>query len=200
MTKLPSRIVRRLDDGRVVYRRHLRAKAVVLSEADHQAVETLGQRKSLSAAAIALLMLISFLLYRQGALPAPLAALCAAVFFSLSFLAEAVWGRRQNAILDTAPLFEGEGLEPMPSMLDLIRTAPTDLLRTIDNRGLRSGIILFGATLFASLFVLWKQIEGSNPTVPDTHPVVLVLMAAVSAMALRAVLKERRRRKAEKSR
>ncbi|MDR6755167.1 hypothetical protein J2Y48_000440 [Mycoplana sp. BE70] len=200
MTKLPSRLVRRLDDGRVVYRRLPRAKAVILSEADYQAVETLGQRKSLSAVAIAFSMLISFLLYRQGVLPAPFAAISAAAVFSLSFLAEAVWGRRQNAILDAAPLFEGEGLEPVPSRLDLILSAPTLLLRTMDNKGLRSGIILFGGILFASLFVLWKQIEGSDPTVPDTHPVALVLAAIASAIALRAHLKERQRRKAEQSR
>lgn len=200
MTKLPSRLVRRLADGRVVYRRLPRAKAVILSEADYQAVETLGQRKSLSAVAIAFSMLISFLLYRQGVLPAPFAAISAAAVFSLSFLAEAVWGRRQNAILDAAPLFEGEGLEPVPSRLDLILSAPTLLLGAMDNKGLRSGIILFGGILFASLFVLWKQIEGSDPTVPDTHPVALVLAAIASAIALRAHLKERQRRKAEQSR
>lgn len=43
MTQIPSRILRRLDDGRVVYRHCLQAKAVVLTRADCERVEGMAR-------------------------------------------------------------------------------------------------------------------------------------------------------------
>lgn len=197
-SRLVRRLVRRLDDGRVVYRLNQRAAAVVLSEAEYEVVERLSARNTLVGTVfglgIGLSMLLGLHLYNSGVATAGLIAVS---WVALAFLATFVEKRlasRVSAILEAAPISALDQLSTVQSRLEATGLVATQALRAAP-RPVIWGIVLYlGGIVGASLLALWKQIEGKDTSVPDTHPAILVVAAIVSGVCLRAVLRVRGRR------
>ena len=198
MTRTHQRLVRQFDEAHVVYRLHLRAKAVVLNQVEYELVEKLFLRRLLigvmSALAIILGLLLSFHLYRRDVFPLAVFICLVAVLMWLATVLDEKLMVRISAILDAAPISAEDNNERVPSRLEAYRLALTSELHNASSNAIWHMIIHSALILFACLFVLAKQMQGTDPTVPDTHPVILAMGASISGLFLHIVLRERRRR------
>ncbi|MCQ4631254.1 hypothetical protein GB927_014465 [Shinella sp. CPCC 100929] len=196
MTKFPGRLVRRLDDGRVVYRLHLRAKAVVLSEVEFQAVERLVLRRWLigviSGIGILLSVLLSLHLYRHGIVSSVVLVIFVAVLVVLATIAEKRLLTRANAMLDAAPVSAADRLEAVPSQIKALRIILRNSIVRAPRLVFWALLLYLGITFFGALFALVEQVRGKAQIAPDIHPAILVTLSATYGLCLLLVLRARR--------
>lgn len=197
MTKPADRRLRRLDDGRIVYRLHPRAKAMLLSEAEYDFVEHLVLRKTLfgalSCVAVFGSTLLCLHLWSKWAVsPVPLIAFLA-LLICLVIVVDQRLIARLNTILDAAPLSMEDRLEARSSRLQVFQSALKNSLRRAPPLVIWSLVLKLIVILLWSLFVLMKQTAGKDSAASDIHPIILVATAVIAGLCLRAVLRERRR-------
>lgn len=188
-----NRVLRRLDDGRVVFRLHPFAIPVLLSETDHQAVEALILRRFLCVVFLGLLLFALLVLYFQQVIPLVIALASGAFIMGVSVVVEAACGRPLRVLLNAAPIAEAEMPEHRPSIVEILGSRPRHVLRVLDDKALRSGIILFGCVFPSCGFVLVMRILGIRPY-PETNPAILMLLLILSGVGLWFLIQERRRR------
>ena len=190
----PDRILLRLEDGQVVYRPHPRATAVLLTDAECRLVEKLVLMRTLTVVGIVVALLVLFLLALAEVLPVLPAAVLAAAVFSISFVVDAKFDAA--GVVRQAPQAP-DRFQPKtkPTWLDVVRMIGRQTLQEAPNFTIWTFIVCFAVTLFGALRMVWMQIDGSGPTVPDKHPVALLFYALLSALGLRIFLRERARRR-----
>lgn len=189
-----DRILLRLEDGHVVYQLHPRVTAVLLTDAECRLVEKLVLMRTLTVVGIVVALLVLFLLALAEVLPVLPAAVLAAAVFSISFVVDAKFDAA--GVVRQAP-HAPDRFQPKkkPTWLDVVRMIGRQTLQEAPNFTIWTFIVCFAVTLFGALRMVWMQIDGSGPTVPDKHPVALLFYALLSALGLRIFLRERARRR-----
>ena len=189
-----DRILLRLEDGHVVYQLHPRVTAVILTDAECRLVEKLVLMRTLTVVGIIVALLVLFLLALAEVLPVLPAAVLAAAVFSISFVVDAKFDAA--GVVRQAP-HAPDRFQPKtkPTWLDVVRMIGRQTLQEAPNFTIWTFIVCFAVTLFGALRMVWMQIDGSGPTVPDKHPVALLFYALLSALGLRIFLRERARRR-----
>ncbi|MGQ3294106.1 MAG: hypothetical protein ACT6U0_18085, partial [Shinella sp.] len=121
MTQIPSRILRRLDDGRVVYRLHLRAKAVVLTSAECERVEGMAKWSYFLQVFLALGIWLSAAVAFFNPSIRLFAIALTLILLVVVTLVERGYTRAMASILDRAPVSATDNVEPRPSIAQIAR-------------------------------------------------------------------------------
>jgi hypothetical protein len=198
MTQIPSRILRRLDDGRVVYSHHLRAKAVVLTTADCERVEGMARWSQILQIFLALGICLSAAVaifnppIRSSAIALTL------ILLVVVTLVERGYARAIVSILDRAPVSAADKVEPSPSTAQVARSIARQLLSAISDRKLRNLMIGLSAVLLATLWRVIADVFGIDSPQPEIDGSGVTLFLLVCPLALYVLFTERRRRATEK--
>lgn len=187
------KVLRRLDDGRIVFRLNALARPVILTLDEYEAIKALMFPRALNGAAFGVSLMALFFLTRLQILPLSIAIAIGVILAAGSHLLDTPYRRRLRAIMDAAPV---ESLvERRPSIIE----AGSELLRHLlvtALRGGRLGTVIFvcGAMIvYCGLGLFGKVVEiGIHPNM-DTSKMALTL--GISAICLPFLLAERRRRK-----
>lgn len=198
MTNVPNRILRRLDDGRLVFRLHLRAKAVVLTDGECERVQRMSKWSTLLQVFLTLAMVLSaWLAYASP--PLRTIAGAVAIFLLLAvILIERGYARAMASILDRAPVSVADNLKPLPSWGELAGLLFRQFLSAIGDRELRNLLFVISLIFLAALW----QILTSAIGFPDAglkmsmREITLVLL--IGPLCFTGLFAERRRRLAEK--
>ena len=198
MTQIPSRILRRLDDGRVVYRLHLRAKAVVLTNAECERVEGMAKWSYILQMFLALGICLSAAVAFFNPPIRPFAIALTLTLLVVVTLIERGYTRAMASILDRAPVSATDNVEPRPSIAQIARLIARQLLSAISDRRLRNLMIGLGAVLLAALWRVVADVLGIDSPQPEMSGFHVVLFLLVCPLALHVLFAERRRRATEK--
>lgn len=191
-----ARMLRRLDDGRVVYRVSWSKAPVLLSEADARRADELFAMKTAIAAILGMIMFIPILLYSKGVLSLAVATLSDVLIFSLSFVAEFALGRPLKVLLKAAPPADFTRTEKAPSYAEIFSKVARRVLEGMDRRAMRAFFIALGGWLLGSTTSLLNDVLHFAPG-KENNPFVMIVMlltAIISAFGLRALWRERQRR------
>jgi hypothetical protein len=192
-----ARVLRRLDDGRVVYLVSWSRAPVLLSEADARRADELIAMRAAIAAMLGMIMVIPILLYFKGVLSFPVATLSDALIFSLSFVAEFSLGRSLKTLLKTAPRADFTLKEKAPSFAEILSIVARRFVEGLDRRAVRAFSIALGGWLIGSTMSLLNDVLHFAPG-KENNPFVMIVMlmtAIISAFGLRALWRERQRRR-----
>lgn len=198
MTQIPSRILRRLDDGRVVYRHHLQAKAVVLTNADCERVEGMARWSQILQIFLALGICLSAAVAIFNPPIRSFAIALTLILLVVVTLVERGYTRATVSILDRAPVSAADKVEPRPSTAQIFISIARQLLSGISDRKLRNLMIGFGALLLATLWRVTADALGIDSPQPEIDGFGAMLFLLVCPLALYVLFTERRRRATEK--
>ncbi|MGQ3212197.1 hypothetical protein [Shinella sp.] len=198
MTQIPSRILRRLDDGRVVYRLHLRAKAVVLTSAECERVEGMAKWSYFLQVFLALGIWLSAAVAFFNPSIRLFAIALTLILLVVVTLVERGYTRAMASILDRAPVSATDNVEPRPSIAQIARLIARQFFSAISDRRLRNLMIGLGAVLLAALWRVVADVLGIDSPQPAMSGFHVVLILLVCPLALHVLFAERRRRATEK--
>lgn len=198
MTNVPNRILRRLDDGRFVYRHHLRAKAVMLTSADCERVEGMARWSQILQIFLALGICLSAAVAILNSPIRSSAIALTLILFIVVTLVERGYTRAIVSILDRAPVSAADKVEPSPSTAQVARSIASQLLSAISDRKLRNLMIGLSALLLATLWRVIADALGIDSPQPEIDGFGGMLFLLVCPLALYVLFAERRRRATEK--
>lgn len=198
MTSVPNRILRRLDERRVVFRLHPRAKAVVLTDDECERVQRLSKWSTVLQVFVTLVMALSSLL-AYASPPLRTIAGTVAVFLLLAvILIERGYARAMASILDRSPVSAADNMSPLPSRGELVAMSFNVLLTAISDRELRN--FLFGLSLvfLAAVWQILAEAIGIQDAGLKMSMRKLVFVLLCCPLLFIVLFAERRRRLAEK--
>lgn len=198
MSQIPSRILRRLDDGRVVYRRHLRAKAMVLTSVECERVEAMAKRSHVLQVLLSLGMCLAVVLAFFNPPIRSFAIALSIVLLAVVTLVERSYTRAMTSILDRAPVSAADNVEPRPSIAQIVVLISRQLLSAISDRQLRNLIFGLSLALLASVWKVVASIFGINSQLPEMGVSQTLLFLLVCPLLLRVLFAERQKRAMEK--
>lgn len=198
MMQVPNRILRRLDDRRVVFRLHDWAKAVILTDGECERVQRMVWWSTALQVVLTLAMGLSALAAYVSLPLRSFAIALALVLLIVVVLIERGYARAIASVLDRAPLSVADNVKPPPSASQFIFTPLKRLLFAISDRKLRNLLVQFVVLLLATLWRIFADVLGIDSPQPKMSTFQIALFLLISPLGLKVVLAERRRRAAEK--
>ncbi|MCJ8054064.1 hypothetical protein GB928_007805 [Shinella curvata] len=198
MTSVPNRILRRLDDRRVVFRLHPRAKAVVLTDDECARVQRMSKWSTLLQVFLTLAMALSALLAYASP---PLRTMAGAVAIFLLFaviLIERGYARAMASILDRAPVSAVDNMSPLPSWGELAAMHFKLLLGAISDWKLRNFLVVLPLVFLAAVWQVLANVIGIQDAGLKMSMRELMLVLLCCPLLFMVLFAERRRRLAEK--
>lgn len=199
MNQIPRRLVRRLDDGRAIYRPHQRAKAVILSSAEYERVEGMALRSHVLQVVFALAICLAAAVAFASPPMRSFAVAIAALLVVAVWLIERRHTRAMRLVLDRAPVSVADNLEPHPSIAQRVMSLYRFVLSGMGDRQLRSLTLGLGLLFLASVWSLVSDFFGIDNSKRGFHPLNAILLILLCPVALKALRAERRRRDFEKA-
>jgi len=198
MTNVPNRILRRLDDGRLVFRLHPRAKAVVLTDDECERVNRMSKWSTLLQVFLTLAMVLSALL-AYASPPLRMIAGAVAIFLLLAvMLIERGYARAMASILDRVPISVADNMKPVPSWSELAAAHFLQFLAAISDWKLRN--LLFGLSLIflAAVWQVLANVIGIQDAGLKMSLYEILAVLLCSPLLFMVLFAERRRRLTEK--